>query len=149
MSNQFGTADAAEATTPLMGVDRASARLRNLLRANSAFSTLSGAIGVVAAGPAADFLGVEQVWIIRLLGVGLLGFAGAVFAVSRTSTSTLARWSQVISLNDFAWVAGTVLVLLLGWLSTGGAITMGLIGLVVLELGLLQTKARRRLIAGD
>ena len=135
------------AAQPEIDARRAATKLRNLLRLNSEFSLVTGAFGLLAAGPVAEFLGVDQVWIVRLLGAGLLGFAAVVFAVSGTKTSVLNRWGQIISLNDLGWVAGTIAVIGLGWLSTRGAIAMGLIGLVVLELGISQMRARRRVIA--
>ena len=128
-------------------VRRAESRLRTLLRLNSAFSTVTGAIGLVAAAPVADFLDVDQVWIVRALGAGLAAFAAIVFHVSRTPTAGLTRGSLVISVNDLGWVAGTIAVIAFGLLSTGGAIAMGLIGVVVLELGLFQMRARTRLLA--
>lgn len=121
-------------------------KLRNLLRINAAFSTLTGAIALVAASPVADFLGVQQVWLIRLLGVALLGFAAAVLLTSRAQGRALDVGSQIISLNDFGWVLGTLVVLALGWLTTEGAVVMGLIGLLVLSLGIGQTVARRQML---
>ncbi len=135
------------AAQPEIDARRAATKLRNLLRLNSEFSIVTGAVGLIAAGPVAEFLGVDQVWIIRLLGAGLLGFATAVFAVSGTRTTVLQRWSQIISINDLVWVAGTIAVIGLGWLSTRGSIAMGLIGLIVLELGVSQMRARSRLAA--
>lgn len=122
-------------------------RLRNLLRLNAAFSVATGAIGGVAAGRVAEFVGVDQAWLIRLVGVGLLGFGGVVFTVSGSRTSVLQPLSQIISFNDLGWVAGTVVVIALGWLSTRGAIVMGVIGLVVLGFGVSQMRARNRMIA--
>lgn len=135
------------AAQPEIDARRAATKLRNLLRLNAEFSMITGAVGLIAAGPVAEFLGVDQVYLVRLLGAGLLGFAAAVFAVSGTRTSVLQRWSQIISINDVGWVAGTIVVIAFGWLSTTGAIVMGLIGLVVLELGISQMRARSRLIA--
>lgn len=126
---------------------RAMTKLRNLLRLNTGFSIGTGAVGVVAAAPVSGFLGVEQAWAVALLGVFLLGFAVSVFMVSGSTTKTLLRLSQFISFSDFGWAVGTVAVIGLGWLSTGGAVVMGALGLVVLALGASQVRARRQGIA--
>jgi hypothetical protein len=126
---------------------RAEATLRKALLANTGFSVVTGLIGLIFGGPVADALGVDQVWLIRLLSVGLLGFAGVVFLVANSSQPVLQRWSQEISLGDFGWVAGTIVVIALGWLSTSGAIIMAAVGLAVLGLGLAQFQFRRDMIA--
>jgi hypothetical protein len=131
------------------------ARLRLVLRINAGFSALTGLIGLAAGGPvadflgddpSADFLGVDQVWLVRLIGLGLLGFAVAVAGVARLDYQRLAAGSRIISFNDFGWVLGTVAVVALGWLSTGGAVAMGLIAVVVLEFGVSQLLARRSML---
>ena len=147
MTTPTDTNDHVGAAQPEILARRAATRLRNLLRLNSVFSTVTGAVGLIVAGPIAAFLGVDQIWLVRLLGAGLLGFAAATFAVSGTRTSVLRRWSQVISLNDLGWVAGTVIVIAAGWFSTQGATAMGLIGIIVLVLGVSQMRAQRRLTA--
>ncbi len=125
----------------------AESTLRKVLLINTELSVTTGLIGLIFGGPVADALGVEQVWLIRLLGAGLLGFAGIVFAVSRSSQPVLQRWSREISQADLGWVAGTVVVIALGWLSTTGAIIMGIVALAVLGLGLAQARFRSAMIA--
>lgn len=121
---------------------RAVTRLRNLLRVNAAFSTVTGLVAFVAGGPVADLVGVDQVWVVRALGAGLAGFAGAVFVVSGLRTSLLRPASLVVSIGDLGWVAGTVAVFALGWLSGSGVAVMAATGVVVLGLGLSQLRAR-------
>lgn len=123
---------------------QSASQLRTIMRANAAFSTITGIVGLLAGGPVAEFLEVDQVWFIRLLGAGLLGFAGFTFTISRSGWSVLRTWSQIISFNDLGWVAGTILVIAMDWLSTKGAIVMGLIAIGVLDFGLLQLRARSR-----
>lgn len=123
---------------------RAVTRLRNLLRSNALFSTATGLVAVVAGGPAADVLGVDQVWVVRALGGSLVAFAGVVFAVSGARTSLLRPASLGVSIGDLGWVAGTLAVFALGWLSTSGVVAMGATGLIVLGLGLAQLRARAR-----
>lgn len=125
----------------------AEATLRKTLVANTGFSVVTGLIGLIFGGPVADALGVDQVWLIRLLSAGLLGFAIVVFLVARSSQPVLQRWSQEISLGDFGWVAGTIVVTALGWFSTSGAIIMAVVGLAVFGLGVAQFRSRRDMIA--
>jgi|GEM_PF-1512801 len=116
--------------------------LRKVLQVNGALSTTTGLAGLIFGGAVADLLGVDQVWMIRLLGAGLAGFAAFVILISLSNQSTLRVWSAQISLADIAWVVGTVIVIALGWLSTSGAVVMAVIGLGVLGLGLAQWRLR-------
>jgi len=121
---------------------RAATRLRNLLRSNALFSTATGLSAVVAGGPVAKVLGVDHVWLVRVLGAGLVAFAGLVFVVSGVRTSLLRPASLGVSIGDLGWVAGTLAAFALGWLSTSGIVVMGATGVVVLGLGLAQLRAR-------
>lgn len=125
-------------------VRRAATRLRNLLRSNAFFSTATGLVAVVAGGAVANVLGVDQVWVVRVLGGSLVAFAGLVFAVSGTRISLLRPASLAVSIGDLGWVAGTLAVFALGWLSTSGVVIMSATGFVVLGLGLSQLRARAR-----
>ncbi len=129
---------------PLREVEarRAATRLRNLLRANALFSTVTGLVAAVAAGPVAELLGVDQVWVVRVLGGALVAFAGVVFVVSGVRTSLLLPASLIVSIGDLVWVAGTLAAFALGWLSTSGVVAMGATGVIVLGLGLAQLRAR-------
>ena len=134
-------------TTTTITQSNAESTLRKVLLANTEFSLATGLAGLVFGGPVADALGVDQVWLIRLLGAGLLGFAGIVFLVARSSQPVLQRWSREISLGDIGWVVGTIVVIALGLLSTSGAIIMGVIGVAVLALGLAQHHFRTTMLA--
>ncbi|MEO1059810.1 MAG: SRPBCC family protein [Actinomycetota bacterium] len=133
-------ADAAE-----LSARRAATRLRNALRLNAAFSTVTGIAALVAGGPIAHLLGVDQVWAVRAVGAMLLGFAANVLVVASLRTSRLDRHSLVISIADLGWVASTVGVIALGSFSTSGVITAVAIALVVGELGITQLRARHRM----
>ena len=121
---------------------RAATRLRNMLRANAVFSTVTGLLAVVAGGPVAGLLGIDQVWVVRALGSGLVGFAGVVIVVSGVRTSLLRPASLVVSIGDLGWVAATLATFALGWLSTSGVAVMSATSVVVLGLGLAQLRAR-------
>lgn len=118
-------------------------RLRQALMFNAEFSAISGIAALVAGSPIANLLGIEQVWLIRLLGAGLLVFALSVFLVSRSDDKTLRAGSLEISLADLGWVIGTAVVIALGWLSTTGAIVMAAVAALVLGFGIAQLAFRR------
>ncbi len=135
-----------QAPEPELTARRAATQLRNILRLNTELSIATGIAGLAAGGPVAELLGVEQVWLVRLLGGGLLVFALGVFVVAASGTKTLQTRSAEISIADLGWVAGTAAVIGLGWLSTTGAIVMASIGVVVLGLSAAQIRARTRLV---
>ncbi|MEQ8717413.1 MAG: SRPBCC family protein [Acidimicrobiales bacterium] len=134
-----------EAPAAELRARQAATALRNRLRVNAAFSWATGTIALVLGGPLADLFDLDEVWLVRLLGGGLLAFGLGVFALSGARTTVLTTWSAGISLADFGWVVGTVVVLALGWLSTAGAVVMSVVGAVVGGLGSAQLAARRRL----
>ncbi len=112
--------------------------LRTVLRANAAFSLLSGTI--LAAGSTAldDVLGIPTLWL-ATLGVGVVAFGLIVRRISEPDQ--VRRGSALLVVGaDIAWVIGTAAVLL-GFpelLSIAGRWTFGIIGLFVLDFALLQ-----------
>ena len=130
-----------------MASSNAESTLRKVLLANSEFSVLTGLASLIFGGRIADFLEVEQAWLIRLIGAGLLGFAVAVFVIARSKRPVLDEWSLQVSYGDLGWVIATVPVIALGWLSTEGAVVMAAIAVVVLALGIGQLRSRRAMLA--
>ncbi|MEM7274619.1 MAG: hypothetical protein AAF547_16150 [Actinomycetota bacterium] len=119
--------------------------LRRVLLANAGFSTVTGFVALVAAEPLGEWLGVDQIWLIRLVGAALIGFAAFVAWTSTTDGELLRRSSALISTGDLVWVAATPVVIALGWLSTDGALTMSVVALAVLAFGIGQLLTRRAL----
>ncbi len=124
----------------------AATSLRNAFRLNGEFSGMTGLIATVAAGPVADLLGIDQVWLIRGLGISLLGFSALLFFLAGQRNSEVRVMAAPISLADLGWVAGTVAIVALGWLSTVGAIVMGVVALVVLGFAIAQLRARAAMV---
>lgn len=124
---------------------RGESGLRTALRLNAGFSLLTGLIATIAAGWVADRLGIEQTWLVRTIGIGLLGFAAGLVFISGLSAPVVRTQALQISIADFGWVAATIVVIAAGWLSTTGAIVMALIAVVVADFGLLQLWQRRRM----
>lgn len=117
--------------------------LRTSLLGNAAFSTLSGISFTVAAGPVATFIGLEHAWIVRAIGIGLLGFAGYIgFLATRREIDP--RAALAIILGDLSWVLATIPIVLLGVLSTNGVWAALAIAEIVLLFAGLQYWGLRR-----
>jgi hypothetical protein len=124
-----------------------SQRLRLVLRANAAFSLIGGLIAVAAGPWVSERLGIDHVAVTRLLGAGLIVFAGDVANVSRRTEPKLLRESALVSAADFTWVAATVVVLLTGILNTTGVVVASAIGLAVADFGMTQLWFRAKALA--
>jgi hypothetical protein len=117
--------------------------LRNSLLGNAVFSTLSGLTFALAGGAVANFIGLEQVALVRAAGIGLLGFAGYVaFVATRSEIDLQAAFAIVI--GDLSWVAGTVPVVMLDILSANGMIAAVVVADIVLLFAVLQYFGIRR-----
>lgn len=127
-------------------VEQATKRLRVPLRLNAAFSLVSGAVLLVAGGPIGSLMDVDQVWLLRLMGVGLALFGADVWLVASRPTRQLIQHSAMITAADFAWVAATVVVIALGLVNTAGAVLCALVALAVDGFGTAQFFARRSLV---
>ncbi|NNL67935.1 MAG: hypothetical protein HKP30_16925 [Myxococcales bacterium] len=117
--------------------------LRNSLRANGAFSTLSGLAFTFGSGALASAFGLPDPRILFAVGLGLLGFAGCLAFVSSrpeipTGTALQIVWA------DLAWVVGTVPLVALGPLNGTGTIAALAIADVVLVFAILQYLGVRR-----
>ncbi|MGI9599438.1 MAG: hypothetical protein ACR2QK_24960 [Acidimicrobiales bacterium] len=124
------------------------ATLRRFLRANGGFSLITGAVAALDAGPIGDFIGVDQTWLIRAIGVGLIGFAAMLFVLARQPDRLIKRVAPLISEADLAWVLATVVIIAFGLLSTEGAVLMGAVAVPVLVFAIGQWRSARR-IADD
>jgi hypothetical protein len=122
--------------------------LRLVLRTNATTSGLGGLSALVAGGPVDDLLGTGQVGLVRLVGAGLVLFALGVLVVSRLDRGGLIRHVPGISLGDATWVVGSVVAIGLGWFSTGGAVIMAAVAVMVGVFGIEQAVLVRRLGAG-
>ena len=118
--------------------------MRTALGANALFSGATGAAALIAAGPLGRFFEVDDV-VVRVLGAALVAFAGALMIVRRiTDRSVLRAWALAASIADIGWVVGTVIVVAAGAVSSGGAIALALIAIVVGDLAAAQLYYRSR-----
>lgn len=124
----------------------AATKLRNLLRLNAAFSITSGiitvAVAVAAAAAIAGLLDIDVVWLVRVVGVLVIGFGGLVLSAATVKTPRLPAIAAMVSVADMSWVAATIAVVVAGLISTSGAILVTGVALVTLDFGLIQLRAR-------
>jgi len=112
--------------------------LRLALRANAAFSTTSALLFVLDRTALAPVLGVPAALLVTL-GVGLAAFAAMLIATSlRSDPIRLVAESRMHCAADLAWVAGSIPVVALGWLTPAGSIGLAGVSAVVLALAIAQ-----------
>ncbi len=121
--------------------------LRGSLRANAAFSAVSGAVLSAGSGPVAGALGLDDSRIPLAVGLALLGFAALLVALASRAQIDV-RLAMHVVWADLAWVFATLPVLWLGLLSPLGAIAAVIVADVVLLFALLQYLGVRRIRGG-
>ena len=112
--------------------------LRLALRANATSSGLFGLGGLIFADQVVDLLGTGTATVVRLIALGLLGFATFVLYVSFQPTSELRGESLLISVGDLVWVASSIVLIAMGLFSTAGTIAAAVIATLVLDFAVLQ-----------
>jgi hypothetical protein len=118
--------------------------LRKSLRANAAFSALSGLAFSLASGPVATFLGNVHPSIVLLVGVQLLFFAGVlVWLSSRSEIPPSLAIGVVVA--DLLWVVATIIVVYAGLFTRGGEVLAAILAGVVLAMAMLQSIGVRRM----
>ena len=114
------------------------------LRANAAYSIVSGSTIAIGAAALDDWTGVPA-WLLVAVGVGLIGFAVALL-VGAGRPSLLVDVGRTAVLGDVAWLIGVAaLVLATDWLTTGGEVTLVLISIPVAAFAAAQWLGLRRL----
>ena len=118
-------------------------KLFSVLRANYLFSAVTGFGLVVGSVPLAEWSGTVR-WVLVVVGVGLLPFAGFVRSVSQTPSEGLVK---MIIAGDVLWVLAA-LVILVGFpeaMTTPGKWALGLVSLAVAEFAFFQWRGMKGL----
>jgi len=122
--------------------------LRLALKGNAAFSLTSAALMLLAGPTVAGWLGLDAVWPLRAIGVGLVLFA--VDLLHQAKQPVLQRWRAYgASAGDLLWVVGTAM-LLVGWpelLAPGGRTLAIAVAVIVFVFGSWQWVSARRVAA--
>jgi hypothetical protein len=120
--------------------------LRRVLQANGIFSGLSGVAFILAARPLAAFLGLAAPVILMGIGLGLLLYAVALFR--EAARETIDRQFVIAAIiMDAAWVVGSIVLLLTGWVpfTLAGKWAIALVADLVAIFAGLQFYGLRRL----
>ena len=81
---------------------------------------------------------------VRLVGIGVVVFGIDVALLSARPSDQLRRWTPVVIGADIAWVAASVVTILLGWYSTSGVIAVVAMAGAVDTFAVLQFRAWRQ-----
>lgn len=120
-----------------------SATARIFLKLNSQFSALNGLALLLAAGALAPFLFADPVdWVasgLRGLGIGLLGFAGVLYLLSRNRFISRATVHEIVLL-DALWVVGSIVLIVFfgSILTTSGLVVVTAVAMVVAFFAISQ-----------
>lgn len=128
--------------------------LRTALRGNGIFSGISGVLAVVASGPIAEFMGIDQPTILGtsgsvfLLVTGLILIGYALMLYFKSSQEALDRsfaWTAVVM--DVGWVVGSAIILVgqLLPLTTAGSWAVLIVADIVLVFAVAQVIGLRRM----
>lgn len=129
--------------------------LRNILKANAAFSFISGLLLTFASGSIAEFLGIEESSILGVtegdtalfvMGLLILVFGADVLFVA--TRKTLSRfWATEIMVADVLWVVASGVLLLTGALpfTTEGSWAILIVADIVLTFAVLEWWGLRRM----
>jgi hypothetical protein len=116
----------------------ATQRLRAAVRANAAFSGVSGLATMIAAPFVAQSWGLGPAWLFVAIGAGVLGFAVLVSRVSVQPRSALRRQAILVTVADIAWVAASGAVLAFGAPTQSGAVAVTVVAAIVALAALAQ-----------
>ena len=106
------------------------AGLRSALRANAAFSAVSGIAIAAASAMLPDLLGAGTAALYLVIGVFLVAFAVRLVLLARGETISR-RDALMIVAGDWGWVLGSAVVIGMGLLTTLGAVLVGATAFVV------------------
>ena len=106
--------------------------LRNALRVNAAFSLLVAVDLLLFISLAVQVLGNVNPLYLQVLGWGLVVFGVELLIISSAATINL-KFARVITVMDWSWVAGSVVLLLLAgeYFSMTGTIIVQVVAVIV------------------
>lgn len=123
--------------------------LRSALRANAAFSTLSGLGLLLAPAAVGGVLGIDAPWVLRGMGLGLVVFAIDLvwFSGAGRTARTVRTIGRAAVAGDAAWVLGTIALAVIApaLLSTTGWMLAAGVSLAVTAFAVAQAIGLQRL----
>lgn len=114
------------------------------LTANALFSATSGVFLLLAPAVAGRWLGVSADLVLRLIGVGLVGFAVFIGLVVHRRPIDVAA-ARLITAADIGWVAGSIALLLVraSWFTSSGVAIVAAVALAVAGFATAQALGLR------
>jgi hypothetical protein len=125
-------------------VRRSLQRVRNTLRMNAFTSGAGGLVAAIAPGIIADLLGTGYPGWVRLIGIGLVGFAVSVGVLAGSRASRLLVSTPMIVVADVLWVMASVVTVAAGWFSTSGVMVISAVAAMVATFAVRQFTTHRR-----
>lgn len=116
--------------------------LRRWLRANSAFSALSGSALLVFSGSLPGLLGIGGRWVYVAIGVGLVLYAGHLWRVAGRPVERAEILGIIV--GDVAWVLGSVVLVAFWTLSTAGVWIVTGVAVVIAFFAVMQWRGLKR-----
>lgn len=120
--------------------------LRRSLQLDGVASGLTGVLLLVAAGPVSALIGLAASGVARIIGAGLIVYAGALLWNARRTTVARGEVVAAVLLN-IAWVIGSAALVLAGPLTALGNLAVAAVAAVVLGFTLLEIVGLSRLTA--
>lgn len=117
--------------------------LRRALQGNALFSAVSGLVMLAMSRAVVEFLGLPDNVSLRVLGVGLLGYAGWLLWNGRRKIIKIVD-ARIAVVLDMVWVMGSYALLFVVRFSAGGKWAVALVAEIVFLIGLLQWLGLRR-----
>ena len=129
----------------VLNQQRSSSLVRNALYANAIFSTISGFSFIFFTQPFSQFLGWSNLWIMPVVGTGLLGFAYTVYSIAKSEAIDSSKVKSII-FADLTWVLLSILIIVtpIFPLTPGGKWAAGILADIVATFALLQYLGLRR-----
>lgn len=116
-------------------------RVRNVLRANAFFSWVSGTAVALSSAWLGRQLGDAPTIVVAGVGIGVVVFGVVVLVVSRSDIRILWRGGRFIAAADVVWVVVSAVALVVGELTTSGAVAVAAVaaGVGALAIGEIVT----------
>lgn len=111
--------------------------LHNAIKGNSIFSFLSGLSMIIWNEGLSEIFGVAMPLIFSVIGTVLLLFSISLFLIARMNKIP-GYLAWLIIVLDIGWVAGSVLLIGLEYLTPEGNLWTGVVGAIVLFIAILQ-----------
>ena len=120
-------------------------RVRNVLRANTAFSLIAGFAVAGSSEWLNEQLAGTPTLAVAAIGLGVVAFGIIVLAVSVSGARTVWLGGRLVALADVVWVATSVPIIMFGELTAAGTAAVAVVGVCVLTLAVAEVVALRHL----